>query len=581
VPPGRGGCGLLSGREAVGVVLSGATARRFDFVVLEGSEGAVSEGMYVAASSDDGLVVAVVEGLRYYHEFYEEGDVWIASVRRGRRIPEGLAARRYLRGRARAVALVPQPGAPPEAVRRPPRPGAHVYLVGPEVLEGILGARPDLEGGAPPHLLPLGFLLGYEGRGYRAYLDLRALTMHLAVLGTTGSGKSNTVGVVLEELAAKREADVGIARLGGPVPVLVADVNGDYVDFYRYHDIAGGYARVYRLVLGGSMAERGGAPGHYRAEQRRLVLDLNELDGHELADAIVTLYRRGPSESSALQQTYLERLLSDWERLCGEGLPCDPRRPGRPDFNRVFQSERSLEALLRVVEADVEAGRVDGRTAAAVRRQLANFAGQLSRFGLVDPGYPHMFGGEFVDDLTEPGRPKMALLDLGLEGATGAGLSLKQFIVYYTARLLFDKFVRYKVEGSGEGRVLLFVLEEAQNFAPNLSQYPIGYSVARNVLSLVATQGRKFGLALALVTQRPRYVDPTILNMVNTFIIHRVAPADVSFVENVTGGVGGGLGRGLTTMERGVAIVVGQMNPSPHPLLVRVRKRAHHDVAGA
>jgi len=298
--------------KPVGVVLSGGSTRGFNFVVLEGSEDAVEEGKYVMVREGSSYIVAMVESLEYYHEFYQEQDVWIASVRRGRRIPEDLAARQYLRATARTVAGVPVRGGGLERVRRPPRPGSPVYLVGPDVLKLVLGWDPDRAEEAPAHLIPLGYLLGYEDK-YHAYLDLRALTMHFAVMGTTGSGKSNTMGVILEELGKKAETNVGLGAksLPGPVPALVVDVNNDYVDFYREKSIVGNYMEVIRLVLKNSEAEKYQAYSHDRAKLKRLILDLNELNGAELAEAIVTLYRKGPSESAVLQLGYLEQLFSD------------------------------------------------------------------------------------------------------------------------------------------------------------------------------------------------------------------------------------------------------------------------------
>jgi len=260
----------------------------------------------------------------------------------------------------------------------------------------------------------------------------------------------------------------------------------------------------------------------------------------------------------------------------------DEGREERIDYNKIFSDPSYFDILLSIVDDDAygDDKRVDPRTAQAVKRQLRGFYDLLNKYGLIHAySERERFNRGFIDMITDPKSPRLVLLDLGLEGATGASLAVKQFIVYYVARVLFNAFVSYKLS-KREDRVLLFVIEEAQNFAPNLAQYPIGHSIARSVLSLVATQGRKFGLSLALVTQRPKYVDPTILNMMNTFIIHRVSPADVGFVENVTGGLPQGLKQNLTLMERGLAIVVGQMNPSPQALVVKVRKRERHEVSG-
>jgi hypothetical protein len=116
-------------------------------------------------------------------------------------------------------------------------------------------------------------------------------------------------------------------------------------------------------------------------------------------------------------------------------------------------------------------------------------------------------------------------------------------------------------------------MEEAQNYCPNLSVYNVGYSLAREKLSQIATQGRKFGLSLCLISQRPSFIDPIVLSMCNTFFIHRISPEDIPFVKRACGGLPSALERRLTTLERGEVIVTGQMNVVPFPLLVNVPSR--------
>lgn len=137
----------------------------------------------------------------------------------------------------------------------------------------------------------------------------------------------------------------------------------------------------------------------------------------------------------------------------------------------------------------------------------------------------------------------------------------------YLATLLFNKFSNYKIRE--KSRYLIFLIEEAQNFIPDKS-YPVGSSLAKNKLSLIATQGRKFGLSLCIVTQRPSFIDKIVLSMCNTFYIHRISPDDVSYVRSVTGGLPESIGRRLTRLNQGELIVTGQMNRVPFPLLIKI-----------
>jgi hypothetical protein len=141
----------------------------------------------------------------------------------------------------------------------------------------------------------------------------------------------------------------------------------------------------------------------------------------------------------------------------------------------------------------------------------------------------------------------------------------------YLAAILYTRFTYYKI--GREERYLVFIIEEAQNYVPNLSVYDVGYSLAREKLAIIATQGRKFGLSLCLISQRPSFVDPVVLSMCNSFFIHRVSPQDVSFVERATGGLPASLARRLTQLEQGELIVHGQMNKVPIPFLIKAPPR--------
>ena len=68
---------------------------------------------------------------------------------------------------------------------------------------------------------------------------------------------------------------------------------------------------------------------------------------------------------------------------------------------------------------------------------------------------------------------------------------------------------------------LLFVCEEAHRYAS--SDRGIGFGPTRRALSRIAKEGRKYGVFLGLVTQRPAELDPTILSQCSTLFVMRMA----------------------------------------------------------
>src|SRR5690606_39106188 len=68
---------------------------------------------------------------------------------------------------------------------------------------------------------------------------------------------------------------------------------------------------------------------------------------------------------------------------------------------------------------------------------------------------------------------------------------------------------------------LLFVCEEAHRYAP--ADRTIGFGPTRRAISRIAKEGRKYGVFLGLVTQRPSELDATIISQCNTILAMRLA----------------------------------------------------------
>jgi uncharacterized protein len=78
---------------------------------------------------------------------------------------------------------------------------------------------------------------------------------------------------------------------------------------------------------------------------------------------------------------------------------------------------------------------------------------------------------------------------------------------------------------------LLVVCEEAHRYAS--SDRKIGFGPTRRAISRIAKEGRKYGVFLGLVTQRPAELDPTILSQCNTLFTMRLAnEADQALVRS-------------------------------------------------
>jgi uncharacterized protein len=144
-------------------------------------------------------------------------------------------------------------------------------------------------------------------------------------------------------------------------------------------------------------------------------------------------------------------------------------------------------------------------------------------------------------------------------------------IVAAVCRGLFDGRKRHmRGEEGGVRTPTLIVLEEAHNFAPRAVDGD--YSPSRSIIRKIAREGRKFGVGLCIVSQRPNKLDSDVLSQCNTQIIMKIVnPADQDHIRQSVETVTEDIVKDLPSLGRGEAIIVGSAIRLPVP--VRIRKR--------
>ena len=126
--------------------------------------------------------------------------------------------------------------------------------------------------------------------------------------------------------------------------------------------------------------------------------------------------------------------------------------------------------------------------------------------------------------------------------------------------------MRLKTQGEFEWPVFIF-LEEAHRFIPK-----DGKKISSSIINTIAAEGRKFGVFLTLITQRPGKVDSDSLSQCNSQIILRITnPNDQVAVQNASERLGKELMDDLPGLNVGEAIVVGDLVRVP--VMLRVRER--------
>lgn len=170
--------------------------------------------------------------------------------------------------------------------------------------------------------------------------------------------------------------------------------------------------------------------------------------------------------------------------------------------------------------------------------------------------------------LTEKGTPISDLVEKGMTtviNLRGTPPDIQEVVVNRLASSLFELRKRGRIPP------LLLVVEEAHNFAPQQ-----GEAVCSKVMRTLASEGRKFGLGLVVVSQRAAKVDKNVLSQCNTqFILKITNPNDLSTIEKSLEGVTRGMVEVIPSLPVGVAIVSSPDLSVPVFVEVRPRETAH------
>lgn len=165
-----------------------------------------------------------------------------------------------------------------------------------------------------------------------------------------------------------------------------------------------------------------------------------------------------------------------------------------------------------------------------------------------------------INELVQDGRA--SIIDM-----KGVNPDLQAMIV---AKLCADIFDARKLNTVPP---CMLVIEEAHNFCPEKG---FERTVSTDILRTIASEGRKFGLGLMVVSQRPARVDKNILSQCNTQIIMKVTnPNDLKAISKGLEGIGSDVEDDIKSLSPGVAMIVSTYIERPILVDIRTRKSKH------
>ena len=399
-----------------------------------------------------------------------------------------------------------------------PLPQQTIYLTPKSELRSIYGHTRG-------SVIELGEHVGASGA--LCYADLNELLgKHTAILGSTGAGKSGAVAAILHSIL-ERGQQAGYAKWYPRIIVL--DPHNEYGAAFSTHSRLstedGSLVLPYWLL-------------NFQ-ETIALLIGKTEFVATSQANIVKSALLAARVEGARALSLEADAITVDSPvpyKLATLRSQIEADRPPQPSKQ---ESHNSILQKLDVLQSD-------GR----LRFLMSEWDGSGT-----DP-FP-----KIVEQLLGKGPPPHVV---DLSGVPNEVAGVASAVI---ARTLFNLKVWQTADERASDPVLL-VCEEAHRYVPNRGDAQ--YEAAQEAIRRVAKEGRKYGVGLLLVSQRPSEIESTVLSQCNSWIVLRITnDSDREHVRGVLPDSMSGLTKMLSGLRRREAIFVGQAAMLPSRIMIR------------
>jgi DNA helicase HerA-like ATPase len=340
------------------------------------------------------------------------------------------------------------------------------------------------------------------------FLSLKGFRRHLAIIAQTGAGKSYLAGVLAEELLLKGAT------------IIMLDPHADYVFLSK------------------------------TSEGMR----------HELSDRIVVF--RNPASTGRYSNQEVGRIES--YEVCFSDLDLDEicMIAGiHKEYTNIIQSlENALSSLKGRKTVFSPKDLLEELQESEKKENLKK--DQISSIKRAQKYIKRIIGIKVFTDVSTSVDRMLKPMQLSVVDLSGLEDEVSDYIAYKILSEVYDKVA------NSEFRFPVFIfVEEAHRFIP-----PEGKTYSSIIIKRISAEGRKFGIFLVLITQRPSKIHPDALSQCNSQIIMRITnPEDQRAISASSERMSNDLLEDLPGLNVGEAVIVGETTRAP--VMIRVKKR--------
>jgi DNA helicase HerA-like ATPase len=372
----------------------------------------------------------------------------------------------------------------------------------------------------------------------------RFFNKHIAIVGSTGSGKSHTVATIFQEVIKLKE---GSYKGLNNSHITIFDIHSEYKQAFPEAN----YINVDSLILPYWL-----------------------MNSEELQD----LFIESSEEQSHNQVSVLKKMIIDnkIKHFKGDDTLKSKIKYDSPlyfDINEVLLGVKAKNDEMVPGKSGEKQGPLYGK--------LSNFVDRLEN-KISDKRLEFLFGQTAKNSSSNFVLRQFLSYEKGKESnitiidVSGVPFEVLSITVSLISRILFEYgyfYKKIKPDSKTETPVVI-VYEEAHKYVPKVSVAK--YNASRASIERIAKEGRKYGVTAVIVSQRPSEISETIFSQCSNFIAMRLTnPEDQNFVKKLLPDTLGPLTESLPILKAGEALVIGdsviipslvkinQANPEP------------------
>ena len=364
---------------------------------------------------------------------------------------------------------------------------------------------------------------------------------HIAVVGSTGSGKSHTLATIIQKATSEKTGSF--------------ELNNSHIVIFDIHS-------EYQAAF----------PESNLIDMDNLVLPYWLLKSDELEELFLD------TDSNDHNQRYIFK-----EGVVGnrkDNFSGDASEKARVHFDSpiYFDIDEVLKAASAKNTEVIDTGEVYASgakkgqpktTQGSLHGKLTNFVNRLENkindkrldFLLGEKSKKITFEETLAQFLGYSEKPSnVTVIDLSF-----VPFEVLSITVSLISRILFEYgyfYKRMRAKKNPDEKInndipLLLVYEEAHKYIPNSEL--VKYRASKTSIERIAKEGRKYGVTLLLASQRPSEVSETIFSQCNNFIAMRLTnPADQNYVKKLLPDTLGDLTDTMPSLQAGEALLIGE-----------------------